>query len=81
MKNHSIYCLVPSQAYSGEIEVQISNCDNPVVSTIAEAKFEYVRKTVSEYIMWFGVEMTADTIQKMVHLMIVVHLVPQLVRI
>lgn len=44
MKNHSIYCLVPSQAYSGEIEVQISNGDNPVVSTIAEAKFEYVRK-------------------------------------
>ena len=44
VKNHSIYCLVPSQAYSGEIEVQISNGDNPVVSTIAEAKFEYVRK-------------------------------------
>ena len=44
VKSESIYCLVPSQAYSGEVEVQITNGDAPVVSAVAEVKFEYVRK-------------------------------------
>lgn len=45
VKSHAIYCLVPAKAYSGEIEVKISDGSNQV-ATVADVKFEYQRKQV-----------------------------------
>lgn len=44
VKNQAIYCLVPSQAYSGEIKVQIAKGEEQLASTVSDIKFEYVRK-------------------------------------
>ncbi len=44
VKSQAIYCLVPSQAYSGEIEIQMTDGKEELASTVADIKFEYVRK-------------------------------------
>ena len=44
VKNQAIYCLVPSQAYSGEIKVQIANGEEQLASTVSDINFEYLRK-------------------------------------
>lgn len=44
VKNQSIYCLVPSQAYSGKIEIKMARQGEELGSTVADVKFDYVRK-------------------------------------
>lgn len=41
----SLYCLVPKQAFSGDIEVRVGGKEKPVIGR-AEAKFDYRRKLV-----------------------------------
>ena len=44
--NDKIYCFVPSGAFSGEIEISITDADGNVHKTISEAKITYLRKNV-----------------------------------
>lgn len=41
----SLYCLVPKQAFKGDIEVRVGGEDKPTIGR-AEAKFDYKRKLV-----------------------------------
>jgi len=43
--SESLYCLVPKQAFKGDIEVRVGGIEKPVIGR-AEAKFDYKRKLV-----------------------------------
>jgi len=48
----SLYCLVPKQAFSGDIEVRVGGEDKPVIGK-AENNFEYQRKMVVSTIVGY----------------------------
>ena len=70
VNNNSIYCLVPSQAYDGDIKVIVGGEENQVTG-ISESTFEYdkilgiFRKYDIGYFVYIGGNDSMDTVHKL----------------